>query len=53
MTTLPYDNKWRILLLLSLAELLAMVVWFSASAVTNDLAALWSLGDNGKAWLTM
>src|SRR5688572_3161231 len=46
-------DKWRTLLLLSLAELLAMVVWFSASAVTSDLAALWQLDDSGKAWLTM
>jgi MFS family permease len=53
MTITFSKDKWRILLLLSVAELLAMVVWFSASAVTNDLAAAWSLDDNGKAWLTM
>src|SRR5262245_1959490 len=46
-------RKWRTILLLSVAELLAMVVWFSASAVTNDLAARWTLGDGGKAWLIM
>ena len=46
-------KKWRTLLLLSLAELLAMVVWFSASAVTNDLTELWQLDAGGQAWLTM
>lgn len=46
-------QKWRILLLLALAELLAMAVWFSATAVTPTLRALWQLGDGGSAWLTM
>lgn len=46
-------EKWQTLLLLSLAELLAMVVWFSASAVTNDLTELWQLDAGGQAWLTM
>lgn len=47
------SEKWRILLLLSLAELLAMVVWFSASAVTPELTELWQLDEGGRAWLTM
>ncbi len=46
-------TKWRTLLLLSLAELLAMAVWFSASAVVPALAAEWRLGSSGQAWLTM
>ena len=46
-------HKWCTLLLLSLAELLAMVVWFSASAVAPDLAALWGLDEAGQAGLTM
>lgn len=46
-------HKWRTLLLLSLAELLAMVVWFSASAVVPALTNVWGLDDSGKAWLTM
>lgn len=45
--------KWRTLLLLSLAELLAMAVWFSASAVVPALTSAWSLNDSGRAWLTM
>ncbi len=50
---MPPRAKWRTLILLSLAELLAMVVWFSASAVTSDLTELWQLNANGQAWLTM
>ncbi|MGH2593356.1 MAG: MFS transporter [Anaerolineae bacterium] len=41
------------MLLLSLAELLGMAVWFSASAVVPALAAAWSLDESGRAWLTM
>lgn len=46
-------EKWRVLLVLALAELLAMAVWFSASAVVQPLAAEWQLGASGMAWLTM
>ena len=46
-------GKWRTLLLLSLAELLAMSVWFSASAVVPTLTEVWNLDDGGQAWLTM
>lgn len=53
MQTNNTQEKWRVLLLLSLAELLAMVVWFSASAVTPDLTELWQLDEGGQAWLTM
>ena len=49
----PIPNKWRTLLLLSLAELLAMAVWFSASSVVPALTEAWSLDANGQAWLTM
>lgn len=45
--------KWRTLLLLSLAELLGMAVWFSASAVVPALTDAWNLGEGGRAWLTM
>ncbi len=47
------NTKWRTILLLSVAELLGMAVWFSASAVVASLAAAWSLDDAGRAWLTM
>jgi MFS family permease len=46
-------GKWRTLLLLILAELLAMAVWFSASAVLSPLTDAWNLTDSGKSWLTM
>ena len=45
--------KWPTLLLLSFAALLAMSVWFSASAVVPALTKSWSLDDSGRAWLTM
>lgn len=41
------------MVLLSIAELLGMAVWFSASAVVASLAQDWSLDDSGRAWLTM
>src|SRR5215813_5935273 len=47
------DTKWRTIMLLSIAELLGMAVWFSASAVVASLAREWSLDDSGRAWLTM
>ncbi len=47
------QNKWRVLLLLALAELLAMAVWFSASAVVPQLTAVWQLTSGQQAWLTM
>ena len=39
--------------MLSLAEMLAMGVWFSASAVVPSLTKLWELDGAGQAWLTM
>jgi MFS family permease len=46
-------RKWPTLGVLSLAELLGMAVWFSASAVVPALAADWGLSTSGRAWLTM
>lgn len=46
-------SKWPTLLLLALSSLLAMSVWFSASAVVPALTVAWGLSDAGKAWLTM
>ena len=45
--------KWRTIVLLSLAVLFSMGVYFSASAVVPALTKLWSLDDSGRAWLTM
>ncbi len=53
MNDVPVYHKWPSLLLLALAELLGMSVYFSASAVVPALTQAWSLGDSGRAWLTM
>ncbi len=45
--------KWRILIVLSIAELLGMALWFSASAVAPTLVEQWQLSESGEAWLTM
>jgi len=42
----------RALLLLATAELLAMTLWFSATAVMPALVAAWALTPTGAAWLT-
>lgn len=44
---------WRQLTLLSLAELAALGLWFSASAVLPALSREWGLGDGGRAGLTI
>src|SRR5690606_31055063 len=46
-------GRWRMLALLAAAELLAMTLWFSATAVAPQLAAEWGLDAGGTAWLTM
>jgi MFS family permease len=46
-------TKRPALYLLSLVEMLAMSVWFSASAVVPALVAAWGLGASSQAWLTM
>ncbi|HSB41396.1 MAG TPA: MFS transporter [Methylomirabilota bacterium] len=47
------STRWRALGLLSLAELLALSLWFSASAVLPALSREWGLGDGGRAGLTI
>jgi MFS family permease len=47
------DARWRQLAVLSLAELLALSLWFSASAVLPALRQEWRLGDGGSAGLTV
>jgi MFS family permease len=46
-------ERWRQLAVLSLAELLALSLWFSASAVLPALRREWALGDAGSAGLTI
>ncbi|MDQ6717470.1 MAG: MFS transporter [Gemmatimonadota bacterium] len=43
--------RWRYLALLASGELLGMSLWFAASAVAPQLAALWSLTPAQSAWL--
>ncbi|MEE9132325.1 MAG: MFS transporter [Gemmatimonadota bacterium] len=46
-------TKWRSLTWLSLASMLAMALWFSASAVVPQLTAEWGLSSAQQSWLTM
>ena len=46
-------GRWRVLVLLSLAELFGMSLWFSASAVAPLLKAEWGLSDASATWLTL
>jgi MFS family permease len=45
--------KWRTLWLLAIAQLLAMGLWFAASAVAPALQAEWGISSGDAAWLTM
>jgi MFS family permease len=47
------SERWRQLAVLSVAELLALSLWFSASAVLPALRREWALGDAGSAALTI
>lgn len=47
------SHKWRTLWLLALSVLLAMSLWFSASAVVPQLTAAWHLSAGQQSWLTM
>ena len=44
--------RWGILALLSLAELLGMAVWFTASAIGPELQLRWALSASEVGWLT-
>jgi MFS family permease len=48
----PSRRRWTILLLLSLAELLGMSLWFTASAVSPQLSELWRLSPGQAGSLT-
>ncbi|QFU83511.1 MFS transporter [Natronorubrum aibiense] len=45
-------TKWRTLVLIGIAELFAMTLWFSGTAVGPELADLWDLTPAQTAWLT-
>ena len=44
--------RWRTLILLSVAELLGMSLWFAASAVSTQLGERWHLVPSQTGWLT-
>ncbi|MEE8075092.1 MAG: MFS transporter, partial [Candidatus Binatia bacterium] len=46
-------RKWRNLAIVAGAEFLAMVLWFSASAVVPQLIVEWNLSASQQAWMTM
>ena len=47
----PAARRWRVLALLSLAELLGMSVWFAGSAIAPQLAERWALSPSQSGWL--
>jgi len=52
---MPSDThplRWRTLAVVSIAELMAMSLWFAGSAVSPQLAERWQLGSSEAAWLT-
>jgi len=51
MTSLA-GTKWRALAIVGIAELFAMTLWFSGSAVAPELTTAWNLTGTEAAWLT-
>ncbi len=47
-----HPDRWRILALLAIAELLGMSLWFSGNAVASILQAQWQLTSDQVGWLT-
>lgn len=45
------SRRWLVLALLALAELLGMSLWFTASAVSGELAVRWELSQAQTGWL--
>ena len=45
------SERWTVLALLALAELLGMSLWFTASAVSAELGAHWELSQTQVGWL--
>jgi MFS family permease len=46
-------QRWRTLILLAVAELLGMSLWFSGSAVVPALTKEWDLSATAAGWLTL
>jgi MFS family permease len=47
------NERWRMLILLSIALVFAQSIWFSASAIIPHLRTAWSLTPSTSAWLTI
>jgi len=47
------SRKRRVLVVVAVAELLVMSLWFSATAAAPELATDWGLSDTETAWLTI
>lgn len=45
-------RRWRILVLLAVAELLGMSLWFAGNAIAPQLSAQWNLSGSQVGWLT-
>ncbi len=45
-------RAWNTLALLAVAELMGMSLWFTASALSPELAAQWGLSEAQAGWLT-
>ncbi len=50
---MSFSSQRRVLWLMAVAELLAMSLWFSGTAVLPQLARIWHAGLSVTAWLTM
>jgi MFS family permease len=50
--TAGVQGQWRMLAILSVAELLGMSLWFAGSAAAPRLAELWSLTPGETGWLS-
>ena len=44
-------EQWRMLAIVSIAELLGMSLWLAGSAVAPELAVRWSLGPSATGWI--
>jgi MFS family permease len=53
LTSEKTSRRWRTLLLLAMAELLGMSLWFSGSAVVPALTREWHLSESAANWLTL
>src|SRR5437879_13884600 len=48
-----HSDATRTLIILSIAELLAMSLWFAGTAVLPQLSLIWHTGIGVSAWLTL